>query len=293
MSNTHDNTAEAQEIMSPTSQFALPLRSSMAQQEERQREDSDGESQAKRVRWADSEPEWGQQADLSSSHSDIDNNRDDGNDNDEIVDNVIKVLVDNDKHQFFVHEDAICARSGLFKAMISSSASQGKFMRLPTMSSRAFRTYIHWLKTKRVSLKTWFNRTHRGPQVTEQQKLQAYMDIYVLADQLDDGKLRRFLMKTFIKNCPDLGTIPSSEWCTAIWKQTLQGSVLRAFLVEWTYFRYAWLAKSEQFAREASSYPEEFCEEFAKLTSERGPNNVARKAFQDAMRARLLQRRQK
>ena len=273
----------------------------MTQQGKRQREDSDGESQAKRVRWADSEPEWGQQADLSSSHIDIDNNRDDGNDNDEIVENVIKVLVENDSRQFFVREDTICARSGLFRAMVSSfPQGQEKVVRLPTISPDVFRVYIRWLKAKRVSLKTWFNRTGRTLNVIEQKELQAYMDIYVLAESLDDLKLRRFVMKVFIKNCPDLSTIPGGEWCTVIWKQTSQGSVLRAFLVEWTFFRYAWLAKSEQFAREALSYPEEFREEFAKLASEKGlppsgnrPNNVARKAFQDAMRARLLERKSK
>lgn len=286
--------------MSPTNHFTLPLRSSMAQQGKRQREDSDGESQAKRVRWADSEPEWGQQADLPSSHTEIDNNHDDGNDNDddEIVENVVKVLVENDSRQFFVREDTICARSGLFRAMVSSfSRGEEKVVRLPTISSDEFRMYIRWLKTKRVSLKTWFDRTGRNLNITEQEELQAYMDIYVLAESFDDLKLRRFVMKVFIKNCPDLSTIPGSEWCTLIWKQTSQGSVLRAFLVEWTFFRYAWLAKSEQFAREALSYPEEFREEFAKLASEKGlppsgnrPNNVAKKAFQDAMRARLLKR---
>lgn len=275
----------------------------MAQQGKRQREDSDGESQAKRVRWADSEPEWGQQTTLLSSHNDIDNSHDDGNDNDddEIVENVVKVLVENDSRQFFVREDTICARSGLFKAMVSSfPRGQQKVVRLSTISQDAFRMYIRWLKTRRVSLKIWFDRTGRNLNVTEQEELQAYMDIYVLAESFDDLKLRRFVMKVFIKNCPDLSTIPGGEWCTAIWKQTSQGSFLRAFLVEWTFFRYAWLAKSEQFAREALSYPEEFRAEFAKLASEKGlppsknrPNDVAKKAFQDAMRARVLEKRSK
>lgn len=285
--------------MSPTNHFTLPLRSSMAQQGKRHRENSDGESSAKRIRWADSEPGWGQQTTMLSSPNDVDNSHDDGNDNDdEIVENVVRVLVENDSRQFFVREDSICARSGLFRAMVSSfPQGQEKVVRLSTISPDVFRMYIRWLKTKRVSLKTWFNRSGRTLNVTEQEELQAYMDIYVLAESLDDLKLRRFVMKVFIKKCPDLSTIPGGEWCTAIWKQTSQGSVLRAFLVEWTFFRHAWLAKSEQFARAALSYPEEFRKEFAKLASEKGlppsgnrPNNVARKAFQDAMRARLLER---
>ncbi|GAB7324323.1 hypothetical protein MBLNU13_g08282t2 [Cladosporium sp. NU13] len=282
--------------MSPTNQLTLPLRSSIAQQAKRQREESEGEPQAKakRVRWADSEPEWGQQADLPSSQNYT------GSDNEEIVENVITVLVDNDQHRFFVREDIICVRSGLFQAMVSSSASQEKVVSIPTVSSDAFRMYIGWLKTRSVSLKTWFNQPGRDLDVTEQEELQAYIDIYVLAENLEDRKLRRYVMKVFINNCHDLRTIPGGEWCTAVWKQTSKGSLLRTFIVEWTFFRFAYLASSDKFASEAMTYSEEFREEFVEIAFERGlppsgnrPNGVAKRAFQDAMRATLLERRSK
>ena len=269
----------------------------MAQQGKRQREESEGEPQAKRVRWADSEPGWGQPATLPSSHNE------DGNNKDEVVENVIKVLIDNDKHQFFVREDTICARSALFKAMVLSSSSRNKqgqetVVSLPTVSSDAFRTYLNWLKTKSVSLKIWFNQTGRDLDITEQEELQAYMDIYVLAENLDDRKLRRYVMKVFIKNCPDLRTIPSGDWCTGIWKQTLKGSLLRTFLVEWTFLRFAGFAASSQFASDAMTYPEEFRKEFVEIAFDRGlpsagsrPNGVAKQAFRDMLRGRLLERR--
>lgn len=302
-SNTHNNTPKTHETMSSPMQLDLPLRSCMAQQGKRQREESEGEPQAKRVRWADSEPGWGQPATLLSSHNDDGNESRNDNDNDEIVENVIKVLIDNDRHQFFVREDTICARSALFKAMVLSSSSRAKegqktVVSLPTVSSHAFRTYLHWLKTRSVSLKIWFEQTGRDLDVTEQEELQAYLDIYVLAQNLDDRKLRRYVMKVFIKNCPDLKTIPSGEWCTGIWKQTSKGSLLRTFLVEWTFLRFAGFAASSQFASDAMTYPEDFREEFVEIAFERGlppsssrPNGVAKRAFRNMMRERLLERR--
>jgi hypothetical protein len=150
-----------------------------------------------------------------------------------------------------------------------------------------------------VSLKIWFGCTGRDLQITEHEELQAWMDIYVLAENFDDRKLRNFVMKIFIRNCPDLRTIPGGEWCATIWKQTSQDSRLRAFIVEWTFFRFAPLVKSARFAKVALTYPEEFREQFVELAfSEKGlppsgsrPNKIAKKAFQDEMRAKLLEPR--
>lgn len=186
--------------------------------------------------------------------------------------------------------------------MLSPSAGskqvKANVARFPNTSSDAFRTYLHWLKTRDVSLKIWFECTGRDLDLTEQQELQAWMDIYVLADNLDDRKLRNYVMSIFIKNCPDLRTIPVGEWCAGIWKQTSKGSRLRTFIVEWTFFCFAGLAVSARFAREALTYPGEFREEFLEIVSERGlrsrgfrPNRVAKQAFQHEMRAKLLERR--
>jgi hypothetical protein len=131
-SNTYDNKLDTYKIMSSSNQTTLPLRVSKLQQSKRQCEDPEDEPQTKRVRWADLEPEPIQQASQISSH----------NEDDEMVENVIKVLVDDDKHQFFVRQDKICASSKLFKAMVSPT-SQGNVARFPNTSSDEFRTYLH------------------------------------------------------------------------------------------------------------------------------------------------------
>lgn len=281
--------------MSSFNALVLPLRSCMIQQGKRQREESDGEPTAKRVRWADLQPKSTQQDTLMTG---LDKNT---NSDDEIVENVVKVLIDNDKHQFFVRQDIICALSKLFRAMVPFAADQEakeEIVHLPNTSSNAFRTYIYWLKNRSVSLNTWFDRAGRDLDITESEELQAYIDIYVLAVNLDDRKLRNHVMRIFIKNCHNLRTIPGGEWCTGIWKQTSKGSLLRTFLVEWTFFRFAPYVRSTEFASVAIFYPEEFKEEFVNITFDRGlppsgnrPGNNAKRAFQDAMRARLLENR--
>jgi hypothetical protein len=278
--------------MSLSNQLALPLKSCLSQQGKRQREESDGEPQAKRVWWADLQPE---------SEDTLRTGLDNTNNDDETVRNVVKVLVDNDKHQFFVRQDIVCALSKLFRAMVPFVGGQvatETVVRLPATSNNAFRTYLHWLKNRIVNLNIWFDRPGRTLELTESEELQAYIDIYVLAENLDDRKLRNYVMRIFIKNCHNLRTIPGGEWCTGIWKQTSKGSLLRTFLVEWAFFRFAPYVKSSEFGDVALSYPEEFREEFFNIAFDRGwpdsgnrPGNIAKRAFQDAMRARLLEKR--
>lgn len=278
--------------MSLSNQLALPLKSCLSQQAKRQREESDGEPQAKRVWWADLQPE---------SEDTLRTGLDNTNNDDETVRNVVKVLVDNDKHQFFVRQDIVCALSKLFRAMVPFVGGQvatETVVRLPATSNNAFRTYLHWLKNRIVNLNIWFDRPGRTLELTESEELQAYIDIYVLAENLDDRKLRNYVMRIFIKNCHNLRTIPGGEWSTRIWKQTSKGSLLRIFLVEWSFFRFAPYVKSAEFGDVALSYPEEFREEFVNIAFDRGlpdsgnrPGNIAKRAFQDAMRARLLEKR--
>lgn len=232
-----------------------------------------------------------QQPGLASSH---DKNN---GDNDEIFENVIRVLFENEKHQFFVRQDKICSSSRLFRAMVSSSTGRESFVSLPSTSSDEFRTYLHWLKARDVSLQVWFNRTGQSLLLTEPEELQAYMDIYVLAESLDDRKLRNYVMKTFITNCPKLGAVPDGDWCARIWKQTSDGSRLRTFVVEWLFFRYGGFTRSARLERKAWEHPEEDRKMFLEIAVERGlpasgsrPNGVARKAFQEAMIAKLLER---
>lgn len=278
--------------MSPFDQLTFPLRVALAQQGKRQREESEGEPQAKRVQCESSQVQSTQQIDLASSH--VNNN----GDNDEIVENVIRVLVENEKHQFFVRQDKICESSKLFRAMVSSSTGPESFVSLPTTTSDEFRTYLYWLKTRDVSLQVWFNRTGQSLLITQPEELQAYMDIYVLAENLDDRKLRNHVMKIFIHNCPELSAIPDEEWCARIWEQTSEGSRLRSFVVEWLFFRYGGFVRSARFEREAWEYPEEARKMFLQVAVERGlpaggsrPNKVARDAFQEAMHGKLLERR--
>lgn len=124
------------------------------------------------------------------------------------------------------------------------------------------------------------------------------MDIYVLAENLDDRKLRNYVMKILITNCSKLAAVPDGEWCARIWKQTSDGSRLRTFVVEWLFFRYGGFARSARFERKAWEYPEEARKMFLEIAVERGlpasgsrPNGVAKKAFHEAMRAKLLERR--
>lgn len=278
--------------MSFPNQLALPLKPCLSQQGKRQREESGGEPQAKRVRWADLQPESTQQDTLMTGLDNSDN---------EIVENVVKVLVDNDKHQFFVRQDIVCALSKLFRAivpLVKGQEATENVVRLPTTSNNAFRTYYHWLKTRTVSLNIWFDRPGRTLELTESEELQAYIDIYVLAEDLDDRKLRNYVMRIFIKNYHNLRTIPGGEWSSGIWKQTSKGSLLRTFLVEWAFFRFAPYVKSAEFGDVALSYPEEFREEFVNFAFDRGlpdsgnrPGKIAKRAFQDVMRARLLEKR--
>ena len=266
----------------------------------RQREEPEGEPQAKRIPSVFPQSSPARPTNLYPSCEE--------NDSNDVVDKFIMVFVGVHKQPYSVREDTICRRSGFFRAIVSSDSwkqDTSNSVNLPNIPPRAFWAYLQWLKTKEVDITLWFDDPDddlQMDQITQEDEQYAFVDAYIFAERLDDLRLRRYVMKVLIMGFHSSRTRPDGKWCTRIWNLTSKDSHLRTFIVEWFFLRFAGSATSVEFVQKASKYPEEAREEFARLASVRGlppngtrpsPNGVAKRAFEDAMRARLLERKSK
>jgi len=277
--------------MSSSNHFTLPIRVSEAQNGKRQRDEPDGEPQAKRVRWASPQPSSSRHhVDLSDSHDDQSDNND-NNDED-----VISVLIGDDEHEYIVSRETICNQSTFFRETVATDSCEYDeviVVHLPEMRTREFETYLHWLDNGEVKAELWCGCTEED--MPEGRELLAWMDIYNIAEYLEDHRLRAYAMEFLIAEHASWSTIPGADFSHAIWEATSEDSKLRTFIVEWVFHRFAGFTKSAKFVEQAPMYPEEFQKEFAKLAVSKGllPNGVVPDeksdlAFQDDMRAKLL-----
>jgi len=138
---------------------------------------------------------------------------------------MITILVGEEEHRFTAHKDMLCAKSKFFKAACSKVWASGreKIVRQPEGAPEDFQIYVEWVYTSKISLDT--------DDLDEQQV--RLMDLYILADVIDDYQLRNATMKRLIANARmGIKNFPR-EQLLKVYAATMAGSPLRRFIVNW------------------------------------------------------------
>lgn len=198
----------------------------------------------------------------NQEHDDDDNGDDDDGDDDESdsdvsEDCIVKILIGIDEQEFFVSKNTICRQAGYFNDVISTDYLQDDkdiVVRLPGMLPKPFRTYLHWVEHREVIPELWPGCAEED--LAEEMELQAWMFMYVLADEhFFDPELKTHAMEFLIAEHASWSSVPGGEFTTHFWRHTYEDSHLRTFMVEWIFHRYAGFTKYARFARDALTYP--------------------------------------
>lgn len=194
------------------------------------------------------------------------------------------MLVGEQEHRFQVHKDTICEKSKFFEAAVSSDRwreGKEKLVRLPDISPDIFRCYVHWVYTGHLLPGVHFEDT----ELDESHEQTTYIAAYIVADILDDFKLRTHVIEHLIAGVSSWSTVPGGNWCSEIWAETPKGSPLRVFLVEWTYSS----LEAGCFSKDVSHWPKEFLEELAMLAmKENTVRGLSKHSLKKRLRAKLL-----
>lgn len=200
---------------------------------------------------------------------------------------LIVVLVGKWEHQFQVHRDIIRERSKFFEAAVSDDRwveGQERLVRLPEIAPQAFSTYTHWIYRDQMSIHVFWQEDH--PNIWREQ--QAYYEIYMLAEYLDDARLRVHILDVIISKSLHWRKVPGFKFCDVIWDRTPKGSPLRTFVIDWKAQR----ESRSKFAKDVEEYPKEFLEEMAVyLMRHRTRKSESAQAFAARIRAKLLPER--
>jgi hypothetical protein len=162
---------------------------------------------------------------------------------------IIAVLVGPDEHEFAIHKDVVCAKSGFFCAACSTAWTEGreKVVRLPEVEPEVFRVYVDWAYTDALvfeadsSLKPANETSSRG-----------IVNIYLLGDVLDDVRLRNKAMELLNTHAIS-GRPPNTVTINYIWDITPTKSRLRKWIVDVTITGLS----RESFVQHGADYPAE------------------------------------
>jgi hypothetical protein len=163
----------------------------------------------------------------------------------------VSILIGKEEQQFTVHKDSICAKSKFFKAACSERWIEGKHkvVKLPDLTARDFQTYVHWVYTSRIEVKS----------EEVEQKEDDHLKTYILGDVLDDYQLRNAVMDQLINSIPLPKTQASPSFHKHVYECTPAGSPLRKFLVDCKIHD----GCRKDFAGNSEKYPVEFLQELA------------------------------
>lgn len=186
-------------------------------------------------------------AEANHGHSEIDD-----------FDNLITVLVGSEEHRFMLHQDAICGKSKFFTAACSKKWREGqeRLVRLPEIRPSTFKIYCGWVYTGQIADIAHTRESDKDDRVAEKSQL---VDLYLVADALDDIKLRNLAVSTLFKSMQVHGTILSAVAIQWIWRATPSGSNIRKMLVDVTVSR----MKDTSFEGYLLQYPPEFVQDVA------------------------------
>lgn len=182
-----------------------------------------------------------------------------------------------------LHQDAICGKSKFFRAACSKKWREGqeKLVRLPELHLPTFKIYCSWVYTGKIADISYTKESDEDDKVAEKAQL---VDLYLVADTLDDVKLRNLAVSTLLKSMEAHQTILSSVSIQRIWQSTLSGSKIRKMVVDVTVSRMA----DTSFAENLSQYPPEFVQDVAVAAMKIRPTvcwNQARKRLPQFLEA--------
>lgn len=157
--------------------------------------------------------------------------------------------------KFSIHKDFLVAKSKFFEAACSPrwSTDDGS-IRLPDTQPEVFRAYLEWIYSDDVE----FIRDVEDDVDTPSREQALFCELYLLADTLDDVRLRNKVMEILVKQTrgmPDLSTLKR------VYQRTPSNSPFREMLVD----RAVLQLGGDEFARTISDYPPEFVQEVAML----------------------------
>lgn len=128
---------------------------------------------------------------------------------------------------FIVHKEAATARSKFISAACSSNwiEGQSKTIKLPEEKPDYIQAYIHWLYTNSVNLAIL-------GQCISPRKWEEHIKLYLLANRLDDIRLRNMIINMIVDIDTDVsGKLPSYKSVTLAYDGTHDGAPLRKLLV--------------------------------------------------------------
>jgi hypothetical protein len=179
---------------------------------------------------------------------------------------MITILVGEEEHRFTAHKDMLCAKSKFFKAACSKVWASGreKIVRQPEGAPEDFQIYVEWIY--KISLDT-------DDLDTQQVRL---MDLYILADVIDDYQLRNATIKRLIANArKGIKNFPR-EQLLKVYAATMAGSPLRQFIVNWALTTF----DRDNIKSYISHEPVEFVQELAVAAVEQDAPMDADEAFE-------------
>lgn len=152
-----------------------------------------------------------------------------------------------------MHKDFLVAKSKFFAAACSQRWSKGNgTIHLPEVSPDLFRVYLGWVYSHTVECDHAM-ADDDWAHINEQAK---FCELYLLADALDDIKLRNKTMEIMVTQARGL---PHPHTLMRVYERTPCSSLIREMLVDRAVLR----LRRDDFARYIAEYPAEFVQEVA------------------------------
>jgi hypothetical protein len=172
--------------------------------------------------------------------------------------NTVAVLVGPEEQRFILHQDAVCDMSKFFKAACSKRWVEGqeKLVRLPEAKPEVFQEYCKWIYSGTIDVG---RLTPQGEQKSRTAEHSMLINLFLLADSLDDRQLRKVATQEMSKCLDIFDTLPSPIKLETIWSSTLPGSLYRKMLVDYTVAR----TDRDSLAKIWATYPQEYTQEVA------------------------------
>jgi hypothetical protein len=179
------------------------------------------------------------------------------------------VLVGPEEQNFTVHEGVLCSKSKFFRAACCERWKEGqeKVIRLPEVDTTIFQRYVEW---------AYGDILVSG--IDMDQTIPMLAKLYLLADKMDDIKLRNKAISELTSYCCVSKLCPGSAPIILIWGNTTPSSPLRRWIMDILMLT----GSRSVFERDLSIYPVELVQQMAlKFMQQRPKKNT------DGFRARL------
>jgi hypothetical protein len=173
------------------------------------------------------------------------------------------VLVGPAEQCFTIHNGVLCNKSRFFRAACSTRWTQGqnKVVQLPDVDPLVFQRYVDW---------SYGDILVSGTRKDLHKKLSILVDLHLLADKLDDVKLRNRTI-TALTRCSWVGHLcPPVPIITLIWSNTTSSSALRKLVIDMLMLK----GTLSQFEKDLKEYPAELVQQVAlKFIQQRSDSN--------------------